>query len=227
MPAITLNYFDARGVVEVTRFMLSAAGVEYTDNRYPMTFGVPGDFSTISRPEFDAAKAAGELDLNLGRVPVLVVDGVQIGQSKAIERYVAKQFGMMGSTDIEAALIDCLTCHIIDIKDAYNKAKNAAGSDPEAKEAAMKKWFEEDLPQWLVKVEKTVTGPGPYLVGDKISLADFQYYQFLLAPSGFFDNTEGAAAAMKDCPKIKAAVEAVHVHPGVTAWVGKRRASMF
>jgi len=52
-----LHYFDARGVAETTRYMFAATKTSYEDKRYSLTFGVPGDFSTISRPEFDAAKA--------------------------------------------------------------------------------------------------------------------------------------------------------------------------
>ena len=63
--------------------------------RLSFKFGTPGDFSTIQRPEFDAMKAEGKLDKSLGKVPLLEVDGQQIGQSKAIERFLAKEFGMM------------------------------------------------------------------------------------------------------------------------------------
>ena len=47
--------------------------------------------------EFDAAKASGELDASGGKVPLLTVDGGKIGQSKAIERYLAKALGLAGS----------------------------------------------------------------------------------------------------------------------------------
>ena len=83
---VKLIYFDVRGVAERIRYLLAVAGVEYEDFRYPLTFGVPGDRSTMSRKEFDAAKAAGDHDVAMGKVPILEVDGVKIPQSKAIER---------------------------------------------------------------------------------------------------------------------------------------------
>lgn len=43
--------------------------------------------------EADAAKAAGKHDINMGRLPILEVDGVQIAQSKTIERFLAKKCG--------------------------------------------------------------------------------------------------------------------------------------
>ena len=51
--------------------------------------------------------------------PVLHVGDKQIGQSKAIERYIAKLTNMMGTNDIEAAQIDCVTEHIRDIKGTW------------------------------------------------------------------------------------------------------------
>ena len=52
-------------------------------------------------------KAAGVLDMNLGKVPLLYIDGkAALGQSKAIERYLAKQFGFMGATPVEEAQVD-------------------------------------------------------------------------------------------------------------------------
>merc|ERR1719281_1284983 len=130
----------------------------------------------------------------------------------------------MGSNEIEEFQIDSLSCHIIDIKEAYNKAKNV----PEAeKEESLKKWFSESLPDWLAKVEKSLPpNDQPFLVGKKASYADISYFQFLLAPKGFFDNAEGAAAAMKTCPRIAAACQAMADSPGIQAWIAKRPDSM-
>ena len=78
----------------------------------------------MQRPEFDAAKAAGKLDANLGRLPLLEVDGQVFGQSKTIERFVAKRVGMMGATPIEEAQIDCICEHLRDCKDKYMKRRD-------------------------------------------------------------------------------------------------------
>eukprot|EP00930_Biecheleria_cincta_P048690 TRINITY_DN3396_c0_g1_i5.p1 TRINITY_DN3396_c0_g1~~TRINITY_DN3396_c0_g1_i5.p1 ORF type:complete len:229 (-),score=67.12 TRINITY_DN3396_c0_g1_i5:273-959(-) len=215
-----LSYFDIRGLAEVTRLLFAAAKADYEDCRYNLSFGTPGDFSTIQREQFDAAKATGEFDAALGKVPILEVDGIKVGQSKAIERYVSKQLGLMGSNDIEAFQIDSLALHIADVKDAYKAAKEAGKDD---KEAAMKKWFEETLPEWLAKVEKSLpSAPGPWLVGNSISYADVVYYYFLRDPKGFFDDTEAAAKALATCSRLSAACEATFKHEGVAAWVSKR-----
>jgi len=217
--AMKLTYFDIRGLAETTRLLFVASGTAYEDKRLPISMTTPGDFSTVVREEFNALKEAGELDVALGKVPVLEVDGVKIGQSKAIERFVAKSTGMLGGSDLEAAQIDCLACHIMDIKDAYKEAKKG-----EDKEAVMKKWFGETLPEWLAKVDKSLpSATGPWLVGDKMSYADVSYYYFLLDPKGFFDDTAGAAAALATCPRLDAACKAVLNDSKVSDWVNTKR----
>mmetsp|Transcript_19399 Transcript_19399/g.23547 ORF Transcript_19399/g.23547 Transcript_19399/m.23547 type:complete len:147 (-) Transcript_19399:8-448(-) len=141
-----LTYFDLRGVAERSRYLLAIAGVDYEDERFSFKFGTPGDFSTIIRPEFDQAKASGRLDISLGKVPLLETDdGKIIPQSKSIERYIAKKYGMMGATDEEAAYIDALAEHQRDAQDAYKAAK--------AKDQA-NEYLTTTLPETLQKVEK-------------------------------------------------------------------------
>lgn len=220
-----LTYFNARGVIETARMMFAAAGVEYEDHRFPFSFGTPGDFSTIQRPEFDAAKAAGELDAACGKVPILIIDGqFKLGQSKAIERYLSRELGLAGSNAYEGAVIDALTENIRDIKDAYNAAKREADKD-----AAVAKFFAETLPNWCGLMEKSLpAGAGPWLVGGSISYADIAWYGFVGGEKQiFFDNVEGAKAAYASCPRIKAAMEATGKHEGIAKWVASRPETMF
>lgn len=56
------------------------------------------------------------------KIPVLVIDGKEvIAQSPAINRYLAKQFKLFGSNDIEAAHIDSVGEELVDIRAAWNK----------------------------------------------------------------------------------------------------------
>mmetsp|Transcript_39287 Transcript_39287/g.73312 ORF Transcript_39287/g.73312 Transcript_39287/m.73312 type:complete len:227 (+) Transcript_39287:50-730(+) len=226
MPSYKLTYFDIRGLAENARIYFAVAQTPYEDERLSLTFGTPGDFSTIQRPEFDEMKAKGELDISLGKVPLLTVDGVKIGQSKAIERFLAKELGLAGSTNLEAAQVDQLGETVRDIKDAYQKVRGI--KDEAEKTAAMDKWFAEDLPNWVKLAEKSLpAGPGPFMIGGKVSAADLLFYTLLLAPGGFFDNTEGAKASFQDCPKIKAALEAVDALPQLQEYLAKRKPSPF
>ena len=97
-------------------------------------------------------------------------------------------------------------------------------ADAEAKAAAMTKWFSEVLPNWLKLIEKSIPpGPGPYLVGSRISLADVVYYRLLLAKQGAFDDAQGAKAAFQSVPKIKAAVEELDKNPELQVYIANRK----
>lgn len=206
-----LIYFDGRGRGERIRYLYAVAGAEFEDYRYPTTYGVPGDRSTRQRPEFDAAKASGEHDINMGKLPILQVDDLKIPQSKAIERYVAKKYGMMGSTEEEYAFIDGICEHARDI----GEGQRAARRDDKMDE------YLDKLATSLALVDKAVSEkPGPFLVGEKPTLADVTFYCFL--KEGFSDNQDKITAALDGAPKIKAALDAFADLDNVKKWQATR-----
>merc|ERR1711971_1003894 len=76
-----LTYFDGRGLAEVSRTLLVTSG------RFP---GEGFEDVRLSRDEFDSRKGTGDLAKNLNRVPILNHNGHVIGQSAAINRYLAR-----------------------------------------------------------------------------------------------------------------------------------------
>jgi len=87
--------------------------IPFTDERFPIKV-VDGNFI---RDEFIAYKDTGKLAANMHRAPVLFVGDAVIGQSKSIERYLAKRANFFGNNATEEALIDMLAEHIRDIKE--------------------------------------------------------------------------------------------------------------
>jgi glutathione S-transferase len=209
-----LHYFDGRGTGETTRLLLKATRTEFEDMRY--TFD-----------QFKELKAAGTFASNLDRLPALEVDGVMIGQSKTCERFVAKHVGMAGTNPLEEGLIDAVCEHKRDLRDAYQPAnKMEKGSEERA--AAEKKYFEEDMPAFLEKVDKALPeAPGPWLVGPSMSLADVAWFQLLVE---FFDKEAeqaGVQAALAKAPRMKVALDAVLANAEIRAWRESRPAGMF
>lgn len=169
-PKPTLCYFDGRGLAETARQMLTIAGVEFTDNRYNITM-TDGNFSA---PEMDADKETGRFDANLGRLPVLEVDGFSIGGSKAVNRYIAQAYGLNGRDAKEAAIIDTI-CEIVnDIGDAFNKAEDKDKWFSASSKVAYKQG-ERQL-QWYVENLEKLLGDDGFAVGDKFSMADAVIY---------------------------------------------------
>ena len=194
-----LIYFDIPGKAEAIRLCAAVGKVAMEDVR-------------ITRDEFAAMKESGRLPF--GQVPSLEVDGQVFGQSKTIERFVAKRVGMMGANAIEEAQIDCVCEHLRDCKDKYMKAK----TNPETKAA----YFATEMPEFMAKVEKTCVGP--WLCGSKCTLADAAAFVFV---KEFFDDVESSTKAIAGCPKIAAAVEAFGKLPEVLAWQKSRPKTMF
>jgi len=225
--SLELKYFDARGAIETARIILALGKHEYKDTRYTIT---PG---SMEAPEFKEAKESGALDANLGRAPLLVVDDSHIiGQSKVIERYLAKKCGLMGSSDIEEAQIDCIAEHCRDIKDAAAKKGFSFFSrdkTDEEKAAAKKEWFEEEMPTMLGKLEKAIqiySGGDGFAFGTSTSYADVAIFS-LLKDCTMQGEAEATWKAAADCPSLLAVAEKIASDEGVSKWVADRPVTMF
>lgn len=205
-------YFEAYGRVETARVMLAMAGEDFDDFRYPISFGTPGDFSTIKRDEFIADQAAGKFDYGMGMIPVIESGDFRLAQSKAIERYLAKKLGMMGSTLEEEAWVDAINEHVGDIGAAYGKKE----SD--------EKWFQDTLPSYMKKLEAALPGTQGFAVGDKASLADVAIYRLLSDVQPAYDSKfdDDVLAAYADCPKISAVMASMGKHEALQKWMKER-----
>lgn len=231
-----LTYFNGRGLAETSRIIFAAAEVDFEDNRYPLTVIDWATFK-MERKEFDEDKASGKLWQSMDKLPFLEVDGEVISQSKAIERFLATKFDMMGSTSLEAAKIDSLCECVRDFKDMYQKVRSASADE---KDEAKSKFFNETLVERLVAFNKIVaiSSSSPkqdnvfsftdseklYAVGNKLSLADIIIYTFLV---DFFDDKELIQKAYESCDKLKAIVHTVSKLEGVKKWLEIRPQTPF
>lgn len=225
--SLELKYFDARGAAETSRIIFALAGEEYKDTRYEIT---PG---TMDAPEFKKAKEGGDLDMNLARAPILISDETSIiGQSKSIERFLAKKFNLMGSNDIEHAQIDCVAEHCRDVKDAQGRKGfsffNSDKSDEE-KAAAREEWFAKDMPTMLEKMEKAIqltSGEKGYSVGKTNSYADVCIFSLLKDCTMQADSEDTLKAAEK-CEGLLAIANRIASDENVAKWVESRPKTNF
>lgn len=221
-----LKYFDIQGAAETCRVIFALCNKEYDDARYAI------DQKTFSSPAFLAAKESGELKFNLNRAPVLVTEeGKTIGQSKAIERYLAKKFGLMGKTLEDEAMIDCIAEHCRDVKDAARAkgfSRFTKNKTEEEKAAARKEWFERDFPEMLMKIEdavkETSDGNG-YAFGSETTYADIVIWSLLRdCPAADLDDTRKAS---EECTLLNSIANRIISNVGVATWLSERPESMF
>jgi len=149
-----LTYFDIKGIAEVSRLLFVISGTPFEDFRFPFD---------DDRTEWKAAKHT----FPMFKIPDLAFNGTHISQSKAIERFLAKKFGFFGSNEVEAAQIDSFSEEIRDIVIDY---RSAVGND----EKMTKFWSEEY--QTHLDALVNVSGKNGHFVGDKLSLADIQFF---------------------------------------------------
>jgi glutathione S-transferase len=212
-------------VAETSRILFAISGEKYDDARYEI------DPATFKSTAFLEAKEAGDLKLNLNRAPVLITpQGTTIGQSKAIERYLARRFSLMGQSPEDEAAIDCIAEHCRDVKDAAMRkgfSMFTRNKTDEEKAAARKEWFEADMPEMLLKIEQAVkeTGSLGYAFGSTLSYADVIIWALLRDCSAA--DLEDTVKASASCSALNAISENVAANPGVAKWLSERPESMF
>ena len=198
MPTYKLIYFKARGTGELSRFIFAQAGVEYEDVR-------------VDEGDWPALKPT----MPFGVIPVLEVDGKQLGSSMTIARYLAETFGLAGDNALENAEI----ASIIDTIGDVNRELYKYWFGPEAKsEEYQKKLREEILPPKLKLFEKrSSTNESGWQFGGKLTWADFGIYLMLDLVFKIVGDD-----ILKDYPgltKLRASVEAL---PKIAEWFKKR-----
>ena len=91
-----LHYWAGRGRAETVRLMMAATGVAWTDAPY-----------LSQAADLDALRQSGQLAFN--QVPLLQLDGLNLVQSGATVRYLARRGQMDGGPDAkDMAQVDIL-----------------------------------------------------------------------------------------------------------------------
>ena len=213
-----LVYFNGRGLAETSRLILALVKEEYEDYRYPLEV-IDWKTHNMKKDEFNKDKADGKLKSSLNKVPYLDVDGGVIAQSKAIERYLAWRFSLMGDNDIESAQIDSICEVVRDIKDMYQKVRKLPDTE---KELGMNTRFSETLPNKLKDLEYIIEGK--HSIGERLSLADIVLFSLI---TQFFDDKNLAMGATVNTPKIRAIVELVASNNEIKSWLETRPVTAF
>lgn len=217
-----LTYFNVRGLAETTRMLFAVNNQngereEYEDFRYPLEV-IDMKTHKMTKEEFDSDKSEGKLVKSLNKVPFLEVDGHTIPQSKSIERFLARRFGLMGNNEFESAHIDSICECVRDFKDMYQKVRAA-----EDVETAMNEWFTVTLVERLTLLENLLNDNG-FSVGDKLSLSDIVLYSFI---TNFFDNKEASMNATLATPRLRKIVTMVGELQEIKDWLEKRPKTNF
>jgi len=195
-PQLKLIYFDGRGRAEAARYILAQGGANYEDKR-------------VTHDTWPALKPS----IPLGQLPALEVDGKILGQSKAICRYLAKQFKLTGKDDWESALCDAYVDCVDDV--TQNLRPWFMEKDEGKKKQIWDKFVEDKYNPFLGRIESILKENGTgHIVGKDLTWADLYTFDTLsnvdskfpekkyLAP--YSKVTEFYKKKLKVCRKLKA-----------------------
>ncbi len=154
-----VHYFDGNGRAVNLRAILEFSGTKWEDNR-------------INFADWPALKASGKFEF--GQLPVLEVDGKQKTQTIAMEIFLAKRFGLLGSNEEDEYQIVNLLCAREDYSKHLYSLLFPTEEQKAKREEIVKNITENVLPIFLKAVESRYVnnGKGKYFLGDKFSLAD-------------------------------------------------------
>lgn len=204
-----LTYYDWTGLAETTRYMFAYAKVPYEDVRIPCEGNLP-----MLKPEIKAK-------FTWGQVPVLEVDGKEIYQSRAFNRFLAKRFGLAGSNDFESAkcdeMVDALMDYMTEFQAYYRD------TDPTKQKEALKNVLEVATPKYLAKFNKFIEDNGGlYLVGKSLTWADFAVHHMLTYNENFLKVT-----LYKNYPALIKGKENFYNIPQIKNWIATRPTPAF
>ncbi|KAJ8022758.1 putative glutathione S-transferase 5 [Holothuria leucospilota] len=205
MSTYKLIYFNGKGRAETARFMFAVAGQKYEDYR------IPSD----KWPEVKKT-------LLFGQVPALEVDGEQLTQSCAINRFLARKLNLYGDSDMEAAKIDQVCEALVDLGLVLRECLHE--TDETRKAALLKELLETKSKRHfasLVKLLELNNGGDGFFVGNRVSLADLD------AATYFLDMVTRVPGLKLTEPKLLAHLERIKAIPALAEWLKNRPESPF
>ncbi len=206
-PKIVLRYFDCQGRAEPLRRMLVDSGVEFVDEKVPIS------------EEWVKMREDPNFAGPLKTLPVLHWDSFVTPGTEAIALYLAHKFGYVADGSLETLTVSAALCSVghSDIIKPAVKFLYEGGSTPE-------KSIEEDFKTTFDFIRSRVVpfeqylSKGPYLLGEKLSAADF----FVSTACDIAFQIFGEKI-MDGCPKLKSFLQQMAERPRIKEYLNSDR----
>ena len=189
-----LHYFKGRGRAETTRWMLAINQIEFEN----VAIETPQDLADL--------RASGKLPFD--QMPLLEISGLNLSQSTAMIRYLARLGDFYGDSDTDAVWCDMIAGAVADFAEASMQAAFQA-TDNIAK-AALCTRFSKFGPRFEARLASNGTG---FCVGAGLTFADVVLVEAL---SSYLDWCPDILA---DTPKLDALYKRVIAEPGIANYL--------
>ncbi|XP_037540147.1 glutathione S-transferase Mu 3 [Nematolebias whitei] len=160
--AMTLAYWDIRGLAQPIRLLLEYTNTKYNDKLY----------ACGEAPDYDKSCWISEKDklgIDFVNLPYLVDGDRKIVQSNAIMRYIARKHNMCGETEDEKVRVDILENQSMDFRNGFVRMCYTDFDN-------IKPGYLKSLPGQL-KQFSDFLGNRKWFAGDKITFVDFILYE--------------------------------------------------
>jgi len=206
VPKYRLIYFNLRALGEPIRFLFNYIGVPFEDVR-------------IDR---EKEWASVKESTGWGKVPILEIDGkIQITQSHAIAKYIARKYNLDGANDFESAKCDEYVGVAQDLRNEWRRYYFE--QNPTKKEEVKKEFVEIIAARYFKKYSKALEeNGGKYLVGSGLTWADL----FLVMYLELYEDTV-SKDILKPFPLLKKYKEGIHSIPQIKRTIETRLPSKF
>ena len=175
---LELGYWAIRGLGQPIRFLLAHAAVAFSEVR----LGVNQDGSGVADESHDWEIHKGTLSMPFRNLPYLIDSSgptkVQLTQSNAVMRYLARRFDYYGDTESDRIWIDILQDEAYDFRNLIISTAYTLGTEYQA---AFKKFASTTVPRYLDGFENYLSNreTHTHFVGSRISLVDFILYELI------------------------------------------------
>jgi len=197
-----IYYFQSRGAGETARLILAYGGQQFEDVR-------------LTQDEF---KANYKSKMPFGQLPVLEVDGKQLPQSFAINRYLARKYGLAGKDDFEQAQVDAFGDSIKDfIQEIMPFILTAVGFAEGEKDALYKEKFVPAAEKYFPLYKKYLKEAGNgFFFKSGATWVDFYLAEFNFTLNNFIPDF------FTSHPEFKQHVDKVHALPQLQNYLKSR-----
>lgn len=144
------------------------------------------------------------------------VEGKTLAQSKAIERYLARELGFLPANSLDIAFIDSFTEAITDFRTDFYKATYWAKA--EDKEVQLKNFVDSLVPKHLALLEHNVVESENLHLGDVTLYATWE---------SLVNGAKVSPETLDAYPKLKARWTKVHNNEKIAKYLAERKETPF
>ncbi|XP_038061242.1 S-crystallin SL11-like [Patiria miniata] len=201
MVKYVLHFFKSQGRAESIRLAFKLAGVDYEEKNFEFA-----DWPKLKHT------------FPTQQIPVLEVDETMICQSKAVLRYLAREFGFYGKTSLDAAFID----QALDtVEDIWSGINIVFYGPEEGKPQRIEKFLKDVVPPIYATLERLLglKQAGDFFVGNSITAADLFFFTAVDYVNVVVSK---GANTLEKYPKLSALKSRIAANPKIAAWLAVR-----